>query len=213
MKVLITAATSMELAHLQDHLVKDTKHSIHYLVTGVGAVSTTYQLMKLLPDNQFDLMIQMGIAGSFNHQLDVGTAVNVEIDSIAELGVEENNEYKDIFKMKLADENELPYSSGVLKNQHHHLLKATGLRNTVSVTNNNITTAENIIHRYKNIYKAELETMEGAAFHYVGIMHNLPFIQIRGISNYVGERNKNAWKIKEALDAATQGCLNLLDQL
>jgi futalosine hydrolase len=83
----------------------------------------------------------------------------------------------------------------------------------VSVTNNNITTAENIIHRYKNMYKAELETMEGAAFHYVGIMHNLPFIQIRGISNYVGERNKNAWKINEALDAATQGCLNLLDQL
>lgn len=213
MRILITAATSMELAHLQDNIKSHSKHAIELAVTGIGAVSTTYHLMKLVHDNQFDIMIQIGIAGSFDHQLHLGTAVNIEIDSLVELGVEENNEYKDIFKMKLADPNELPYSSGLLKNPHQHILDATGLKNKISVTNNNITTAENIIYRYKNIYKADLETMEGAAFHYVSIMQNLPFIQIRGISNYVGERNKNAWKIKEAIQSATDGCLKLLEQL
>jgi futalosine hydrolase len=44
-------------------------------------------------------------------------------------------------------------------------------------------------------------------------MQSIPFIQIRGISNYVGERNKQQWKIKEALYAATEACHLLLDQL
>lgn len=213
MKMLITAATSMELALLQDKTKAYSKHQLLTAVTGVGAVSTTYHLMKLLQSNQFDMMIQLGIAGSFDHELQLGTAANIGIDTMADLGVEEHNEYKDVFQMQLANPNELPFSSGVLKNQHEQLLNATQLTNKVAVTNNNITTAEKLINRYKLQYQADLESMEGAAFHYVGIMQNIPFIQIRGISNYVGERNKAAWKMKEAVHAATVGCLNLLEQL
>ncbi len=49
-------------------------------------------------------------------------------------------------------------------------------------------------------YNAHLETMEGAAFHYVCLQKEIPFLQIRGISNYVGERDKSKWKMEEAID-------------
>ena len=41
--------------------------------------------------------------------------------------------------------------------------------------------------------------MEGAALHYVCLMEKIPFLQIRSISNYVGERNKRNWNMKEAI--------------
>ena len=213
MKVLITAATSMELASLQEQLTDNSKLSIQYSVTGVGAISTVYHLMELLKKEKFELIIQVGIAGSFDHGLSLGTAVNIEKEVLAEMGVQENNEYKDIFSLNLADLNERPFIDGALFNTNQHLLSKTGLINTTGVTNNTISTDEMIIDRYKNKYMASIESMEGAAFHYVGIMQSIPFIQIRGISNYVGERNKQNWKIKEALYAATKACHLLLDQL
>lgn len=213
MKVLITAATGMELASLKERLTDYPKLSIAFVVTGVGAVSTVYHLMELLKKDKFDLMIQVGIAGSFDHGLSLGTAVNIEKEVLAEMGVQENNEYRDIFSLNLADRNEQPFSDGGLLNPYQHLLSTTGLINTTAVTNNSISTDEMIIARYKNKYMASIESMEGAAFHYVGIMESIPFIQIRGISNYVGERNKQHWKIKEALHATTEACQHLLDQL
>jgi futalosine hydrolase len=48
-------------------------------------------------------------------------------------------------------------------------------------------------------HSASLETMEGAALHYVCLMENIPFIQIRAISNVIGERNKKNWKIDDAV--------------
>jgi futalosine hydrolase len=129
------------------------------------------------------------------------------------MGVYENQLYKDIFQLNLADPNEAPYTSGALINPHQELISKTGLSNATAVTNNLISTDETIIDRYKTIYSASIESMEGAAFHYVSIMQSTPFIQIRGISNYVGERNKQHWKIKEALDAANEACQHLLDQL
>lgn len=213
MKVLITAATNMEMAFLKQQLAQPTNMSLLYAVTGVGGVSTVYQLMEHLKKEQFELMLQVGIAGSFDQQLCLGTAVNVDKELLAEMGVEEDNMYKDIFSLNLADKDEPPFTNGALLNPHHQLLSKTSLINTTAVTNNTISTDEVTINRYKNKYQATIESMEGAAFHYVGILQSIPFLQIRGISNYVGERNKQEWKIKEALHAATEACQLLLNQL
>ncbi|MEY3059098.1 MAG: hypothetical protein RL000_450 [Bacteroidota bacterium] len=213
MKVLITAATSMELTSLQEQITEYPKLSIQFAITGIGAVSTVYHLMELLKKDNYALMIQVGIAGSFDEQLPLGTAVTIEKEIIAEMGVVENQGYKDIFQLNLADPNQAPYSSGALINPHQELMSTVGLSKIIGVTNNLISTDKNVIDRYKTIYKASIESMEGAAFHYVGIMQSIPFIQIRGISNVVGERNKENWKIKEAMHAASVACHNLLVQL
>jgi futalosine hydrolase len=213
MKVLITAATSMELTFLQKQISFIPKATIYYAVTGIGAVSTVYHLMELLKKDDYELMIQMGIAGCFDNQVPLGRAVTIEKEWIAEMGVVENQTYKDIFQLNLADPNEAPYKSGALINPHQTLMSKTGLSQSIGVTNNLISTDETIIARYKTIYAASIESMEGAAFHYVGIMQSIPFVQIRGISNYIGERNKEHWKIKEALQSATEACQHLLEQL
>lgn len=203
----------MELSSIQEQITIKPKLFMRYAVTGIGAVSTVYHTLELIKKEKFELLIQVGIGGSFDHQIPLGTAVTIDKEMIPEMGVCENQSYKDIFQLNLADPNQSPYTSGVLFNMHQDLILKAGLPKKTGVTNNLISTDENLITRYKNTYKASVESMEGAAFHYVAIMQAIPFIQIRGLSNYVGERNKENWKIKEALHSATEACQHLLDQL
>ena len=43
------------------------------------------------------------------------------------------------------------------------------------------------------------ESMEGAALHYVCLMEQVPFAQVRCISNYIEPRNRKAWDIPIAV--------------
>jgi futalosine hydrolase len=82
-----------------------------------------------------------------------------------------------------------------------------------AVTVNTISTDKNKIELYSGRYKASLESMEGAALHYMGRDLHIPFIQIRAVSNYVGERNKAKWKMKEAIYNLNETLLQYLDAL
>jgi futalosine hydrolase len=69
---------------------------------------------------------------------------------------------------------------------------------------NMLTDDTQLIKAIYDAFQPAVESMEGAAFHYVCLMKGLPFLQIRGISNLVGVRDKSKWKTKEALSAATE---------
>jgi len=49
--------------------------------------------------------------------------------------------------------------------------------------------------------------------HYIGRDLSIPFIQIRAVSNYVGERNKAKWKMQEAIYNLNETVLQYLDAL
>jgi futalosine hydrolase len=55
--------------------------------------------------------------------------------------------------------------------------------------------------------------MEGAALHMVCLENKIPFLQIRGISNWIGERDKSKWKIAEASEAVADVVRRLIIHL
>jgi futalosine hydrolase len=55
--------------------------------------------------------------------------------------------------------------------------------------------------------------MEGAALHYVCLQENIPFLQIRSISNRVGERDKAKWEFKEAIKNLNKELAVLLKEI
>jgi futalosine hydrolase len=55
--------------------------------------------------------------------------------------------------------------------------------------------------------------MEGAALHYVCLMEKIPFIQLRSVSNYIAERNKKNWNMKESIGNLNQALIKLLASL
>ena len=66
------------------------------------------------------------------------------------------------------------------------------------------------VERMKKKYHPIVESMEGAAMHYACLMEEIPFIQLRAISNYVGERDKSKWKMREAIELLNDRLMKIL---
>jgi len=54
---------------------------------------------------------------------------------------------------------------------------------------------------------AAVESMEGAAAAQVCLRLGLPFVELRGVSNAVGVRDKSAWRVPQAIEAASAAAL------
>jgi len=93
------------------------------------------------------------------------------------------------------------------------LLKRNSLKKVAAISVNQITSSPQTIRLYEAKYKPVVESMEGAALHYVCLMEKTPFLQLRGISNYIGERNKKNWKIKESVANLNNELIRLLNSL
>lgn len=194
MKIVIAASTIPEIEPLIE-----SAHLPHYklIITGVGALATTYALTKLIHEERPDLIIQAGIAGAFKENF-LGEVCIVKQDRFADLGVEENGEWRDLFDMGLAAKDEAPFTNGWLVNRHSFLNKID-LPRVNSITINEITTSDARIQLLKSKYQPAIESMEGGALHFVCLQEQVPFIQLRAISNDVGERNKTKWQMAAAI--------------
>lgn len=198
MHILLVSATEMELGDLySDHA------NVDILLTGVGAPQTTFQLARRLHQIDYDWVIQLGIAGSFSDEVALGQACLVQRDRFADLLLVDHDSVRTIYEAGLADPNAFPFEDGWLNNPYLSTLPATyPMANSLTV--NTVTGEPGVNQRHAAKFGAALETMEGAALHYVCREMGIPFLQIRGVSNQVGDRNKANWKIKEALQAAHQ---------
>lgn len=200
MHLLLCAATKFEieasLRFLELHPA--LKSRIEVLITGVGLTAAAYQLTKKILSQKPSFVLQAGICGSLDKQLRPGEIVVVKNESIGDLGVMEQEGFTSLFHLGFIQMNEHPWTNGKLCN-NESILRSTGLTIADGVTINEITTNEDRMLFYKNTLKASIETMEGAALHYVCLSEKIPFLQLRSVSNFVGERDKKKWALHEAI--------------
>lgn len=215
MHILLVAATSFEIAAVTDfldrHNYRYNHHTIDAAITGVGSISTTYHLTEQVNANRPDYLIQAGIAGSFSPIHPPGSIVIVQEEIVADTGVEENGVWTDLFDMKL-QESIMPYTGKALVNPYCTDWERYGLPLVKGITINEITTQPNRIQQWQQKYSPVVESMEGAAFHYTALMEDIPFLQLRSISNYVGERDKAKWKMKEAIEGLNEMLIKMLSE-
>ena len=211
MNILVISATALEISSLK--LFFKSIKNIDVLISGVGAVATGYWLKSALTQKKYDYVIQVGIAGSFDKNIPLGSAVVVSSDSFGDLGVQEKNSFNSVFAMNLINGNKNPFKKNQLINPHKKILKTLQLPMVCGVSVNEISTNKKRIQYYKDELNASVESMEGAAFHYVLILEKIPFIQIRTVSNYVGERNKKNWTIDTAVNKLAFVTTTLINQI
>ena len=193
MNVLVVSATELELEpFIRDEKVCDV------LVTGIGIPATMYYLTKLLCQKNYDLVIQAGIAGTFSGSLKKGKVVLINKDCFADVGIYEKGNFNTLFDAGFIDKNEIPFTEGWLVNQHEYLSQAT-LPLASGITVNKITDDANQVNELFDKFNPGIESMEGAALHFVCLLQKVAFLQLRSISNMVGERDKSKWAMKEAI--------------
>lgn len=207
MQILLIAATEQEI---QPFAANNT--GVDIMITGVGMPSALYHLQKRINQVEYDLIIQAGIAGSFNSGIALGDTVLVIKDCFADLGMEEKENYKPVFETGFADKDEFPFKDGWLINPNEHL-NTTGLSIVKAITVNKVSDSKLQKQQFIQAFDADIETMEGAALHYVCLQENIPFLQIRSVSNTVGDRNKTKWKMKEAIENLNIELTKLINQL
>ena len=79
------------------------------------------------------------------------------------------------------------------------MTKKIKLKKVKAVSVNEITTSKQKVKFYNETFGPIVESMEGAALHYVCLMEKIPFVQIRSVSNYIAERNKKNWNMKQSI--------------
>ena len=199
-RILIITPTKKELAPIIEKMeykeplwiYKTESISISILVSGIGTPLTIYSLMDILQVYSFDLLIQAGIAGSFNDNLALGDLVIVKEDTFADLLIEDNAGYKNISDLGFDDYQKSPFIDASLKVDLPEVFKEK-LTEVKAITVNTASGTSETTLKWKNMYSPDIETMEGAAFYFVCMKMKISCLQIRSISNAVANRNTKNW--------------------
>ena len=218
MRVIITAATVAEwmpsfLEMNNLYTSESLRLKLRFHQSGVGMLATAVSLTRLVWEEKPDLVIQAGIAGCFNPSIPLGKVIVVNEEALADMGVEEEGKWKDIFDLKLEKSNYHPFEKRKLPNPWLTKFNILKLPVVNAITINEISTIKERIHELVKKYDPTLESMEGAALHYVCREANIPFLQIRAVSNYVGVRDKKSWEIKKAISNLNQTLLKFTHRL
>ena len=212
MNCLIVAATPIEITPFLGYFKSSNIKNIDILITGIGLTATTYSLMRQLRLKKPDVVLQAGVGGCFDTSIPLGQVVVVKQEAIADQSVIELNQLKTLFDLKLVPQDQFPFKKGWLIN-NSEILKKTTLKKVKGISVNEITTSKQKIKFYTETFNPVVESMEGAALHYVCLMENIPFIQLRAVSNYIAERNKKNWNMKESILNLNKEIIKLLNNL
>ena len=213
MDILLIAATAKEIEPFFEYY-KNTKktQNIDILITGIGLTATTYRLLKQLQLKRPDMVIQAGVAGSFNKEIPLGAVVAVKKETIADQSVIELKRLKTLFDLQLVPHDQFPFKKGWLEN-NNEALKKLRLKKVNAISVNEITTSKQRVQFYEKSFQPAIESMEGAALHYTCLMEKIPFLQLRSISNYIAERDKTKWDMKKSIVNLNQELIRLIETI
>ena len=224
MRILVVAATGMEIAPVVTRLRHTSDggpkiktytfgdHDVDVLTTGVGMVATAAWCSHQLALTPYDLALNFGVCGSFDRALRPGNVVHVVSDRIAELGAEDQDTFLTIQQLNLLGDDECPFTGGQLLNRTPPANSTlSGLPAVTGITVNTVHGRESSITAVVQRFMPQVESMEGAAFMYSCLILGVAFAQVRSVSNVVEPRNRETWKISEAIRNLGQTALSILD--
>jgi futalosine hydrolase len=221
MRILIVAATQGEVQPLMDALGMQKSEEAEnlfaprhisvancsVLITGAGMVPTAFALGKHLPHNVYNLVINLGVAGSFDRNIQLGDVLEITKDTFSELGAEDDTHFISIEQLGLGAGIFHP-TAGI-----DHFTKNITTKKATAVTVNTVHGNEANIATIATRFTPQLESMEGAAFFYACRELKVPCVQIRAVSNYVEKRNRDNWQIGLAVKNLNTFALDLIKEL
>jgi len=166
------------------------------LTTGVGMVATAFALGRHLSSNAYDLVLNLGIAGSFDRNIVLGDVVEITEDTFAELGAEDNMNFLPIADMGFGEGTYYPSKKLA---DLYNLFNTFNLTQAKAITVNTVHGNKASIQKVAERLNPQIESMEGAAVFYACKQFDVPCIQIRAVSNYVEKRNRANWNIGLAI--------------
>jgi futalosine hydrolase len=163
------------------------------LVGGVGPAASAAATSAALAATRYDLVVCAGIGGGFA-PLRAGAIAVASCIAFADLGADSPDGFVP-FDFA-TDRYDVPPRLGVelADRTGGHL----GTVLTVATVTGTAAGAAALLARYPD---AVAEGMEGAGVAAAAALHGVPCAEVRAISNPVGPRDRESWRVTEALEA------------
>jgi futalosine hydrolase len=195
--ILLACAVAKELDFWRPH------DGVEVLVTGVGPVEAATAVARALAQQRCKLVVSAGIAGAFEGAAKVGDGVVVASERF-ELDREDGTRIVLPGGETVADE--AAAGDPLLASK----LEAAGFPSVRGITVSRVTATEATAQRLAAL-GAQVETMEGFAVMRAAERAGIHAIELRGISNRVGDPARSGWNfaagvagLQRALDALFQ---------
>jgi futalosine hydrolase len=196
--ILVVCAVAGEL---QDF----ARAGVTVLETGVGPVDAALATSRALARATYRAVVNAGIGGGFRGRATVGDLVIIESEQYVELGREDGEPLilpggRTLASSAASDAALLATARGALPDA------AFG----AGITSATITTSDARAATLNARYAPSVESMEGFAVLHAAARAGVPAIEVRGISNLVGDRATSGWDFRSGSAAALRGLDALL---
>jgi futalosine hydrolase len=193
---------------------------VYVLVGGMGKTNAARSLTALLERHPVSGVTGFGVAGAYpGSGLSVGDLALATAEHYGDEGVETPSGWIacDGIGIPLLEIEGRQYFNDFPVDGLRVAAIAEALRNanvvvrlgpfvTVSTCSGTSARAEQIAGRFAPI----CESMEGAAYAHVAAIYELPFLELRGISNLVEDRDLSRWNLRAAAESAASALVPLV---
>jgi futalosine hydrolase len=176
--ILLTCAVERELAFWK------TREDVELLVTGVGPVEAAANIARALARRRYRMLVNAGLAGAVDGAAKIGDGVVIARDRL-ELDLETGAVIALPGGERVADRADAD-------SQLVAGLTRLGFAALQGVTVSRVTATERTARRLAE-GGAQVESMEGFAALRAAELAGVPAIELRGISNRVGDRDQSGW--------------------
>jgi futalosine hydrolase len=186
-------------------------------VSGMGAVNAAHALTIHLEQALPQVVIQVGIGGAYvPARLPAGAVAIATEENYGDVGVMTRDGWlpSDAIGIPLVEGepplyNRFPLDDEVARRAAGLCGATAGPFLTLAQCTGIGAVGDALFERFGAI----CESMEGAAAAHVCAIYRVPFLEVRGISNLVEDRDRSKWRIPEAAAAAQAAVLHILEHL
>ncbi|MCP3774893.1 futalosine hydrolase [Paenibacillus sp. MZ04-78.2] len=200
LRVLVITAVPAERDAVLRGLRGDARFDV--VAGGVGPAAAAASAAKALAAVEYGLVVSAGIGGGFPGRAEIGSLVVADAIVAADLGAETPEGFRSVDELGFGS-SRIAVDASLAARLTEALQRAglpahTGPVLTVSTVTGTAATASELAARVPG---AAAEAMEGFGVAVAARDRGIPALELRAISNAVGPRDREAWRIKEALDA------------
>lgn len=231
-EILILSATAFEQERLRERVEEEVRQEVAgrmwvsgkiagrevlLVATGIGAVNTAHALTCVLQARRPAWVLQVGIGGGYPESgLGIGDLALASEECYGDLGVKTGAGWQGaeligipVLEQERVYFNRFPLDAEWVR-KAAEILPAAKVGPFVTVQECS-GTDELGVERGRR-FAGVCENMEGAAVAHLCALYEIPFVEVRAISNIVEARDRDKWDLPLALERAQAAALQLVEQ-
>lgn len=184
-------------------------------VSGIGKANAAGALASVAAGEERTVVavLQVGIGGAYpGSGLSLGDVLLAHSEYDLDLGVGSRPDWSGLETLGFTafphaeQHNRLDLDSPLLR----AVAAGSGLGTAAFATSDSVTAGPELAAAIAARHAVAVESMEGVAAAQVATALGLPFIELRAVSNLVGERDKSRWTVAPAVSAAAGAAIEAL---